>query len=139
MPIWIEIRCSVFNLQGLRCWSADNNGPMQASGEGKMSIRSTLVNLNTEAKRTGWRRTRDGWVCPACVKVFLDAPPVVFTLTAFLPADDPPPHYFTPRQVDAYLFAQQAGCVDAEVKLKGREVWVRSFGGKPRYRLGCVK
>ena len=71
MGIWIEFRCelrvvSAGETEGKRCWSQDNTGPMGLSSDDQKSVLWNLRELGREAKAAGWRRTKEGWICPYC-------------------------------------------------------------------------
>ena len=70
MAAWIEIRCEDSGPGGYgdRCWSDDNVGPMQMSSDDNASIMQTVADLRKEAKASGWKRTKAGWICPFCAK-----------------------------------------------------------------------
>ena len=69
MGTWIEIRCEAQKpprSHHNRCWSFDNSGPHGMASDTQEAILRAVRDLNREAARTGWKRTRDGWVCPHC-------------------------------------------------------------------------
>ncbi len=73
MAVWLELRCENRSkapapTMKARCYSHDNNGPMQMSSDDQRSVVSCTRDLFAEAKRTGWKRKRDGWWCPCCAK-----------------------------------------------------------------------
>ncbi|MBY4887755.1 hypothetical protein K5Y32_07385 [Pantoea sp. DY-15] len=72
MAIWIEFRCELrsegIEDQSKRCLSDDNIGPMEMAGDTQKSVNETISMLGEIAKKEGWVRTRDGWVCPNCMK-----------------------------------------------------------------------
>lgn len=63
MGTWIELRCEK---RGDDCYSAVNNGPMDMAGDTIASVLDTLSILAKEARAAGWKKTREGWICPAC-------------------------------------------------------------------------
>lgn len=71
MGTWIELRCEKhgpatgFGLDD-RCYSDTNHGPMGMAADTRKSVADTLKDLEQEARRGGWKRTRFGWVCPHC-------------------------------------------------------------------------
>lgn len=77
MATWIELRCENraypssegrgLNV-GDRCLSHDNAGPMEMAGDTRANILETVRELEAEARKDGWKKTREGWVCPFCVK-----------------------------------------------------------------------
>lgn len=82
MATWIEIRCEnrtdpSSEGRGLkvgdRCLSHDNSGPMDMAGDTRASILDTVRELEAEARNDGWKKTREGWVCPFCVKALNSA------------------------------------------------------------------
>lgn len=73
MAVWLELRCENRSkapapLTKARCYSHDNNGPMQMSADDQRSVAACARDIFAEAKRTGWKRKRDGWWCPHCAK-----------------------------------------------------------------------
>ena len=76
MSIWVEFRCerrlsapanvSPTGVVGSRCWSHDNRGPMYMAADDQRSVLALLRELAREARAMGWKRTREGWVCPHC-------------------------------------------------------------------------
>lgn len=145
MPTQIEIRCAK------RC---DSAGPIQVAPDDKTSLCGALATLSRLARCAGWRRTREGWVCPACVRVHLTRPAIaceMITVSPSLPATDPPPRHFSQLCSDAHTFAQLAGYAGNEVKLKQStcaaqrrvvawDIYVRTPGadGRTRARIGSV-
>lgn len=65
MGTWIEIRCDTF---GDDCYSARNHGPTGMSGDTAQDALSKLRTLGKEARESGWKKNREGWVCPSCAK-----------------------------------------------------------------------
>lgn len=77
MGTWIEIRCenrSNSNSEGRglkvgdRCYSHDNAGPMEMANDTRTSVTETLKSLDEDARSDGWKKTREGWICPFCVQ-----------------------------------------------------------------------
>ncbi len=74
MGIWIEFRCEdrteewANGRPNHRCWSNDNAGPMDMASDNMQSIRETVSALSDDARRSGWKKTRNGWICPHCAK-----------------------------------------------------------------------
>lgn len=77
MGTWIELRCenrAELSAEGRginvgeRCYSHDNAGPMEMSGDTKASINETINSLAEEAESHGWLKNASGWFCPYCVK-----------------------------------------------------------------------
>ena len=69
MATWIEIRCEKRSSgEGWRnrCWSDDNSGPMEMAADSQKSVVEVLKRLHTEAAKSGWVKTHEGWVCPCC-------------------------------------------------------------------------
>lgn len=71
MAIWIELRCEKRG-EGREkwnepCWSDENNGPGEMADDTKTSVEKTLTFLATEAKKAGWKKLKEGWVCPCCL------------------------------------------------------------------------
>ena len=77
MPTWIELRCGDITKSTAagkefvaRCWSFDNDGLGTTSPDTRKSINQSIVDIEINAKRAGWMKTRDaGWVCPFCASV----------------------------------------------------------------------
>ncbi|MEM8519477.1 hypothetical protein [Janthinobacterium sp. CAN_S7] len=71
MAIWMEVRCETRGdgrSGETRCWSDDNSGPAGMAADDQRSVLEVLREMQIEARRAGWKRTRDGWMCPACIK-----------------------------------------------------------------------
>ena len=68
MATWIELRCENrgATCSPNRCLSDDNAGPMDMANDDQKSVLAVLKRLGDEARREGWVRTRDGWVCSVC-------------------------------------------------------------------------
>jgi hypothetical protein len=67
MPFWIEIRCAG---RGSDCWSHRNAGPQKLCDDGREIILQTVAMIESDARRKGWRRTKqNGWLCPVCIQV----------------------------------------------------------------------
>lgn len=67
MSIWMEIRCETRKPKaGTRCYSTMNAGPMCLIQDTRKGVTQGLSHLNDQAKRAGWVKCKDGWVCPAC-------------------------------------------------------------------------
>ena len=71
MAIWMELRCE---LRGDgrresddRCLSDDNTGPHGMALDSCRSASLSATELFEEAKIDGWKRTKEGWVCPNCL------------------------------------------------------------------------
>lgn len=76
MGIWIEYRCENRTAsssgdrlpEGKRCLSHDNAGPMDMADDTRESVVETLKFLDEEARQSGWKKTRAGWICPFCIE-----------------------------------------------------------------------
>lgn len=69
MSVWMELRCASRGLDIPRtqqCWSDKNTGPMDLAADDRRSVSMVASQLFHEAKEGGWKRTREGWVCPNC-------------------------------------------------------------------------
>lgn len=68
MSTWLEIRCELRSEPGSsdKCWSDNDSGPMQMASDNQKSILSALRQMHAEAKKAGWVKSADGWVCPHC-------------------------------------------------------------------------
>lgn len=67
MAIWVEFRCEGrTEFEG--CQSNKNDGPMSLSDDNGRAVLATISFLSAEARRFGWRHTREGWFCPLCLK-----------------------------------------------------------------------
>lgn len=64
MSIWLEIRCERRTNPG--CFSDANHGPMQLSSDDNASVLSSVRDMRKDAKGAGWKKLREGLVCPAC-------------------------------------------------------------------------
>ncbi len=67
MSIWMELRCDGDGTAD-HCWSNKNNGPMESAPHHRDRLWATVRRLEAAGLREGWRRTRDGWLCPVCAK-----------------------------------------------------------------------
>ena len=80
MATWLEIRCEkrgAGRSGDTRCWSDDNAGPSGMAADDQQSVIELMRELHAEAKREGWTRPREGWVCPCCTKQAALAPKTV--------------------------------------------------------------
>lgn len=66
MCTWIELRCDKRG-ENQKCMSNQNTGPMELSGDARAEINATLKMIADEARKSGWKKTKDGWVCPRCL------------------------------------------------------------------------
>jgi hypothetical protein len=74
--IWMEFRCeNRTNPErpqerfGPRCWSDTNYGPMDGTAvDTQADVLATLKGLCADAVKSGWRRRKDGWTCPDCMR-----------------------------------------------------------------------
>ena len=66
MAFWIEMRCEG-RTRNSACPSSRDAGPiMDLFDDSLGSAQAGLRELAAEARGLGWRRTREGWTCPAC-------------------------------------------------------------------------
>jgi hypothetical protein len=66
MAIWMELRCETLGASA-QCLSLSNNGPHGfALSDTQRGVTNELYRLGEQGKKGGWKRTRHGWVCPAC-------------------------------------------------------------------------
>ena len=78
MGLWIELHCDVRNMEEheptgeLRCWTHVNANEGVLVGNTGGDARWALRDLAARAKALGWKRTREGWQCPACVRVLAE-------------------------------------------------------------------
>ncbi|EDC3150258.1 hypothetical protein GAE18_19015 [Salmonella enterica] len=49
------------------CLSDENNDPMLMAGDTKKSAALAAGELFEEAKKDGWERYKEGWICPNCL------------------------------------------------------------------------
>jgi hypothetical protein len=68
MATWIELRCERRGRNNSKCHSNVNSGPMDLSADTRRAVIETLRDIERDAIKGGWRKLRDGWVCPACLK-----------------------------------------------------------------------
>lgn len=71
MATWIEFRCEERGAgidSSDRCMSDDNEGPMDMAYDDNKSILEVVADLRSFAKKNGWVRRKEGWVCPHCAK-----------------------------------------------------------------------
>lgn len=73
MGIWIEYRCENLSEPSAegnhlrRCASLDNSGPMRMTAtDTRAAVLDALQELDAEAHRIGWKKSRTGWVCAFC-------------------------------------------------------------------------
>lgn len=76
MATWIEIRCENRGKASgeeaaptKRCYSDDNIGPMQMAEDNRASLLETMRFMEKDAQDDGWKKTKEGWVCPFCAKL----------------------------------------------------------------------
>lgn len=66
LAFWIEMRCEG-RTRNSACPSSRDAGPiMDLFDDSLRSAQTGIRELVEEAKALGWRRTREGWTCPAC-------------------------------------------------------------------------
>lgn len=78
MGFWMEVRCEARcekwsegagkEFPPKRCWSRDNEGPMQEASDTQASVIDAYRDLETEARTLGWVKRRNGWLCPYCAE-----------------------------------------------------------------------
>lgn len=73
MGIFMELRCELRGeglpeSSGVRCWSDDNEGPMAHGFSSKKGAADCYGEIVRQAKEAGWKKKKDGWVCPNCLK-----------------------------------------------------------------------
>lgn len=74
MATWLEFRCENRSNESAKgdyhnhCWSIDNAGPVGMASDSRESVAGVLRGMGQEAKASGWKRTKYGWVCEYCVK-----------------------------------------------------------------------
>lgn len=66
MCTWIELRCDRRN-ENPTCMSNENAGPMELGGDTVREISMTLKAITKDARDSGWKKTKEGWVCPRCL------------------------------------------------------------------------
>ncbi len=69
MAVFLELRCELRGrgLTGVtRCWSDDNAGPQMLVDDTHREVWAAAGELFASARRAGWVRWGNGWVCPAC-------------------------------------------------------------------------
>ena len=74
MGTWIEFRCEKRGgrtgyLETERCWSDTNSGPMEMAEDTRASVIETLRLLEKQARSSGWKKTKEGWICPHCAEL----------------------------------------------------------------------
>lgn len=67
MATWIEFRCEKRGGDNQGCLSDKNDGPMEMACDTNASVLEVMALLRSVAKKEGWKRTSDGWVCPNCL------------------------------------------------------------------------
>lgn len=74
MGTWIELRCEKSSEKCAegdhlgRCWSHDNNGPMGMAEDNRASLHKKIREIEANGRSSGWKKTKEGWVCPFCVE-----------------------------------------------------------------------
>lgn len=73
MAIFMELRCELrgdgrWEHSGTRCWSDDNDGPHSFGSDSKKSAADCYGEIVKQAKECGWKKRKEGWVCPNCLK-----------------------------------------------------------------------
>jgi hypothetical protein len=76
MGTWIELRYenrtnpSSWGKDGRgangKCDSHDNSGPMELASDTRESVSHVLRLLDGTAKKSGWMKTKYGWICAFC-------------------------------------------------------------------------
>ena len=65
MAFWIELTCDVRKPNvHTRCYSWENNNVCNVFSNA--DFWRSRKQLSDEARKAGWRKTRAGWICPAC-------------------------------------------------------------------------
>jgi len=81
MGYWIEIHCDIksfgppgeLHLNGW-CSNESTSYPMGMAKSTRASYFKALKYLTEQAKGWGWKKTREGWICPNCQKYREDVP-----------------------------------------------------------------
>lgn len=73
MAVFISLRCEErgegrCKYSGTRCLSDDNDDPWVMADDTKKSAAACMSELFADAKKSGWKKTNGGWVCPNCQK-----------------------------------------------------------------------
>lgn len=71
MAIWMEIRCDYRSEHKIvypdeSCWSDENSGPMDMTGNTQRHVAANQRWLVNDAKSAGWVFKNGEWICPAC-------------------------------------------------------------------------
>lgn len=69
MSTWIELRCEDRGGDNEECHSDSNHGPMAMAEDTRVSVLHVFKLIHKAALEDGWKRYRDGWVCPECKKI----------------------------------------------------------------------
>lgn len=69
MAIWIELRCEDRGGDNPDCDSDSNNDPGGLANDNQQSALYILGRVAKEAKACGWKKTKDGWICPKCAAI----------------------------------------------------------------------
>ncbi|MBX8914269.1 hypothetical protein [Enterobacter ludwigii] len=71
MAIWMELRCERRgegrSSRENPCFSDENSGPMLMADDTKKGVSVVAGDLFEEARIDGWKRLKEGWVCPNCI------------------------------------------------------------------------
>ena len=74
MSLWIELHCDIRDMSRttatgeLACWTHSNANEGLLTESTGNDARAAATLLAKRARAKGWRRTRNGWACPACAK-----------------------------------------------------------------------
>lgn len=69
MGTWIELRCEDRCDDARKnCWSDVNAGPMDLADDTLKSAAAVIRSLYADAKKAGWKRIADGWICKNCAE-----------------------------------------------------------------------
>lgn len=66
--IWLEIRCEGRGEGDTGCYSDENCDPAIGAAETNRDVLHALKLLRKSAREEGWRLTKQGWMCPDCLK-----------------------------------------------------------------------
>lgn len=72
MSWWLELHCDAGGIGGHfpDCASFKHDHPMAGSS----NLENLKKHLSSSAKEIGWKKTRQGWVCPKCAAAERKAP-----------------------------------------------------------------
>ena len=92
MSVWLELHCDAKRNNpdptGVACMTHTNDHPGCLTDNSAADVSCAMKIMKSDARKKGWKFTRkDGWTCPACRKIEVDADLVPYTVTILFPPD----------------------------------------------------